>query len=284
MRASFLVALLFLLTALAGCLGGDEDVEGGDDGTDPVVSETTGALKGRVGRNFGIDPIQGATVNLILDGTLIGSATSNAEGDYAINNIEPGGYRMQVTALCCHAAQERVEVKANEVTTKDFDLVPFEEPTVGKPYHDYDTFTGFYSCMVVAGGTGTAPCSFFDDKHDVAEVLSVEVGLETLTVAMEWEDPALTASGSEMELEIANNKTAWIATGTSPIQIQIHNSDLLQEDPDNAFSTYEDPWLLEMTAVLKDDPGFVYQLPVKIHWSLHYWEPAPAGYSALPDA
>jgi len=72
-------------------------------------------LKGKITSNIG-DQIEGATVMLFsIDSVLQRTAISNLQGDYAIANINPGQYRLQVTHVSYSAIQTTINLDSTKV-------------------------------------------------------------------------------------------------------------------------------------------------------------------------
>src|SRR5688572_7676599 len=107
-----LAILLFANLLLAGCSGGDPaaPVDASEDFEDLGVAPTatTGVILGVV-VDASISPIAEATIQVNgADGTK--TATSDAEGRFAVGDLQPGTYLLQVTHLLYLPAQTSVEV------------------------------------------------------------------------------------------------------------------------------------------------------------------------------
>lgn len=98
---SFLFALVLLPTSLAWA--------------------QQGAVEGQVTDAETEDPLPG--VNVVLEGTQRGAAT-NADGQYRIDNVEPGTYTLSASFVGYDAYTEEVEVQAGATTEADIAMAP----------------------------------------------------------------------------------------------------------------------------------------------------------------
>jgi Fe(3+) dicitrate transport protein len=80
----------------------------------------TGKLKGTVKDSIG-NPIEAATIFLKETGT---GATSDAHGNYLIENIAPGNYSLAVRIIGYNSVSVTYTIKANETSVLNFTLSP----------------------------------------------------------------------------------------------------------------------------------------------------------------
>ena len=80
----------------------------------------TGKLKGTVKDSIG-NPIEAATIFLKETGT---GATSDAHGNYLIENIAPGNYSLAVSIIGYNSVSVTYTIKANETSVLNFTLSP----------------------------------------------------------------------------------------------------------------------------------------------------------------
>lgn len=120
--------------ALAGCIGGGETTGTGDGpaGPDVQFTEDTGAITGVV-QNEELLPIEGAVVGT-KEGDL--EATTDADGFYAISNVEPGEYSLFVQAIGYESTVANVEVVAGSAVEANFQL---SQVASDEPYHTFQT-------------------------------------------------------------------------------------------------------------------------------------------------
>jgi hypothetical protein len=279
MRLPLVVGVL-LITAMAGCLGGGSEVEPEDeDGADPRFTEDTGSLTGQV-MNRDLLPLGGATITLSQANEERFSATSRGDGRYAVNFVEPGTYRVQVVAPWHYSQVANVEIKAGDETPKNFILDEVTEDDLRFPYQDgpHD-WSGFIGCS--AGGV---PICQFDPNDDRRKSVDVERGVKTITVGVNWSPNGL-AGATDLVLEIRHEpKILATVTGKAPA-FEITLDDSLIEDETLRFENFEDGgWLVEFRVYTPvGEPVVAFQQPFTVWWTFHYWQPAPPGYSTLPE-
>ncbi|MEA3137805.1 MAG: Carboxypeptidase regulatory-like domain, partial [Thermoplasmata archaeon] len=112
MKALLLVGLMVSFT-LAGCSGGGDD--GGAGGQ--TATGTAGPIKAGKGAISGLlinDVFRPVPGGLVLIQELGLTATSDASGQFAFNDLKPGSYLLRVQADGHEAAPQNVEVKEGE--------------------------------------------------------------------------------------------------------------------------------------------------------------------------
>lgn len=158
---------LFLLAALlAGCTSPEPKATGDDPfaslGSEVTVDAKTGAIAGVV-VDEAIRPVGNASVVLVAPPR---NTTTDAEGRFAFEGLEPGVYFMQVEARRFEGAQVSVDVVAGEPSTVRILLVAL---TTAEPYlvtvqfrgriENYAGFANFVA-EVLAPGTIACTCAF----------------------------------------------------------------------------------------------------------------------------
>lgn len=287
-----LITLLFSLTVLAGCLGGDDDVDGDDPDDKPAFDEDTGSVKGRI-QNFDTQtPVNNSDVSLIdlEDGTETASNRTNDDGEYLLRNVPPGNYRLHAGAPCCHGQHEIITVEANKEFEKDFSLLPYDDLPPTEPYSTQDDFVGFINCGVMASEATMVPCTHpliadDDSQQTVRDHVDVNQGLQTITLALEWETPGLLGS-NEMKITIEDatgNIVLGSEVGGSPIEWSMDLDDF--EDASQGWDEQHEgeTWTLSFVVVPAQVPSVVYQQKFTVYYHLHYLDSAPDGFSAVPD-
>lgn len=76
-------------------------------------------IKGKITANTANQPVAGATVHLLNTGV---SVLANNDGVYSIDNLLPGTYNIEVTAVGFATAAKQVDVNDRQISTADFKL------------------------------------------------------------------------------------------------------------------------------------------------------------------
>ncbi len=136
---SFVIALM-----LAGCADSGAVVEETDDlGKDQVkVDATTGAIRGVVVDQT-ISPVAGAQITVKGGGNVLES-TSDADGLFVLNKLEPGTYFVTVTKQYYTETQSSVEVRAG--VTPDLVRIQIDELYDTQPFITREKFDGYFQC------------------------------------------------------------------------------------------------------------------------------------------
>jgi hypothetical protein len=303
--------ILFLLigTLLAGCLGGDEPLPGDDLAEEPEAG--TGTVTGSI---FTVDlnAINGAQVRLVQDVEVAAETTTDPQGRYTLRNVEPGEYRLQVSAACCRENVRAVTVVEDEVTNADLQLEPWTEDDLERPRVERYEWTGFLACTLAwmpppppaPGIGGINACGVVEIAADLAGFsatdddfmyqFEVSRGLKTVVGGIEWRAPGA-ALGDELWLIFENadqppNAAPRYANGVgaSPIEFRADAGDVIEryEDTDIHdfdFENIEDKFTLQYRMFASGDANVVYQQQFTVYYDLYYWEHAPEDASALPD-
>ena len=112
-KIQLLTVLAAVLMLWFGCGGGDEAIVKTDVLTDEVIS--TGSLEGTIERIGGVS----VTVRVLQNGNAIASTAADADGNYRIDNLQPGAYTVEIAAKGYEAFEQTVQVSAEEIASLD---------------------------------------------------------------------------------------------------------------------------------------------------------------------
>jgi hypothetical protein len=142
--AALLVFGVFLSLALAGCLGGGGEADGGpDDPAAPSKPVDQDAAKGQI---LGIvvtdesQPIRGVEIATTPSEY---KATSDEGGHFVIPNVEPGTYTLLANRLGFQSYATKVEVVAGQAVEKTIQLTAL---AIKESYHETFPFRGVHQC------------------------------------------------------------------------------------------------------------------------------------------
>lgn len=274
-----LVALLLAATALGGCAsqGSDNPLI---DGLGLQATPTTGVVRGVV-VDDAIRPLAG--VGVVLAGAGQGkerATTTNANGLFGFEAVEPGTHFLRVAKLGYAETQQSVQVEAGDSTPP---LVKVQLVAVpgAAPYVQSFKFNGFLECALSAAAlcsvfngptcgvsepqTGTElPCTGNVTNDNFASVVPVEkppqlvqseIVWTTTTAASDqlwlWHSQADKATGAY------NGSCNCWAQGTSPL-LMATNETTAEE---NSYGTWHDVYLRVFTGSIEgtrnplDNPG-----------------------------
>lgn len=296
---TLLLTLLVMTTYLAGCLTSDESVQevpmaGGQ------VQETS-TVAGTV-LTVHFLPVEGARVMLVKGNDVLAQTTTDNQGKYRIENVEPGDYRLQVTSVCCRESVQAVTVTSGDASV-DILLEPYTEDDLQVPRVESYEWTGFLACSVAAGIAGLNACTVVDmvgeeighenaTDDDFLIGWEIQRGLKSVVGAMDWQAPGA-AVGDELFLLMEaygrwNQHPRYVqAEGYSPIEFRV-DAGYVKANMDPEFHEYdfdnvENSLGLAYRIFAGGLANVVYQQQFTVYWDLYYWEPAPPGASALPD-
>ncbi|MGB1586402.1 MAG: carboxypeptidase-like regulatory domain-containing protein [Thermoplasmatota archaeon] len=182
------IALLLITLALAGC--SEAPAEPDDPiGVKPVdVDNDTGAISGVI-VDMAIVPVADATITL-QDGT---SATSDADGLFVFESLEPGAYFLTVQADGFEPTQSSADVRAGEIAKPRIQLTPDLSPVPYVNTHEFKghmTLSDFYAVYLVSGvlDNDLCHCTFqFTSDPDVQTVV-IDTVYESSTTRVEPHD------------------------------------------------------------------------------------------------
>lgn len=288
-----LVVVLLMGSMLAGCIGGDDTPLTTDADEDEPL-EGTGAIEGRIYTTDLLE-IKGARVSLTDGEDLVKETTTQSDGRYRIQNVEPGDYRLQVTAPCCRENVRPVTMVAGETITMDLQLEPFTASDLQAPYVEEYDWTGFLSCGVTAGAPGVIGvsgelCSDLDSSSDVTHGFEIQEGLKTVVAAVVWQATGgvlgeslgiglhhPTCSDGICDVDDPDDTYGYTG-GTSPLILRV-------DDPGgaHAFEDIEGSRDVRFMVLPEFGIDLYYQQEFTVYYTLHYHEPAPEGFDPTPD-
>lgn len=282
-----IVVVLLMSALLAGCISGDDPTPADDGDDEARTSDDTGSITGRV-LTEDLTDVEGARIALVDEGELVAEATSRENGQYTLNDIEPGDYRLQFNAPCCREHVQGVNVQAGEVTNVDVQLVRFTAADLKEPWIDRDgEWTGFISCAAGIAVNAVNPC-VLDPSNDNVHTFTVSPGIQELVAVMDW-DPVGGASGESFRLRFeeagcggVGSCTYGAAEGTPPI-FMYADEEYSQGGP-KAWSNVEEDYDVYWRVFPSWDPGVAYQQEFTVLWHVFYHQDAPDDYDPRPDA
>lgn len=220
--------LLALLIPLAGCAddAGPTTVEDDDtfDGVETHATATTGVIRGVV-VDESIQPIVGAMVSLVGSDL---NTTTNENGAFAFNELEPGSYFVEASRLGFVAMQKDTTVVAGVDTPEVLKFVLLRDEGLRIDFTPYD-WKGFMQC----GLSVIALCGVADDylDDDFVETHVVDPDPAWIQSEMIWESTQ--AVSDEMWLWHSystkgggfDDSFGWVQ-GPSPLLIKTHAESL----------------------------------------------------------
>ncbi len=263
--------------ALAGCFGDDDepDLDGSDD---PKAGSGDATVHGTI-LTVDLDPVEGATVSLVKDSSLLADARTDAQGEYRIEGVEAGEYRVQITAACCREHVQGVSVAEGESLRVSVQLERFTERDLQTPHMKQFEWEGVLSCSFGVLGGVSYNCGGFSPNEDRAHDFEVSEGLKTIVVAMAW-DSANTNVNDGMIVDLMRgNSRLEEGIGESPIEYRVDADGEGSHD----FEDIEGTWDLEWLVWAGGTANVIYEQTFTVYWREYYWEHAPEGATALPD-
>jgi hypothetical protein len=298
---------------------GTPDTKAPDSSGDATVTATTGAIRGAAS-SLSYEPLAGARVTLLdADRQTNGRETIVArDGTFAFGEVEPGSYFVHISALGYNSAQRPVVVTAGEVTQVTFQL---DELRVEGPWVDEREWVGIIrlgvrwqiepagiGCQVfevpVVGAVKT--CGGYRLLGQSGDNGEVAVGsadtAKTIMAALVWTpagplgenlmfdfmcvDTPRSSSGAVLDTEhpcyFEPEKT------TSPIVHRIDEAHWLEHGYNftanwaaRIFATYGMLGTYPLTGI---DAGVAYEQSFKIYSAVFHEQPAPEGFSPVPEA
>lgn len=295
------------MTVLAGCIGGEDadPIATPAETKAPEVKTTaeTGSIKGKIVTKD-LEEVAKASVGVVgTDGEILTTTETDKSGQFTINGLKPGQYKLQVTAICCRAVVKTVDVKANAVTDANFQLDKLTKDDLQEPYVRTTEWHGFISCGVGAGvpdvrNPKVAVCaipgifdeSLADPNEDFLEEFNVSTGLKSLVIGMDWK-PVGGVSGGNLNLLVENEDCGGVSCsyryadldGAPALIVRIDNDDITDEA--HLWDKIEGERVLQYRVFAGDGyANLIYQQPFTVYTHAFYWEEAPEDFSPVPDA
>lgn len=276
------LSLILVATVLAGCFGGDDSPQA-ENAADATVSDDLGAVTGRV-LTADLTEVKQANVQLVDGSELVAETRTDDDGKYTLNNVEPGDYRLQVTAPCCREFVQGVTVQAGEVTSVDVQLVRFTSADLKIPYVEEFKWEGFLGCGVGTPAITLSACEDVDPNDEPMHFWEIKEGLQEIAIGMTW-DAAGGLLGERLIIFVENlgctsvcDKEYARVGGESPVVFTV-------ESPSDEWSFENVEGSREMQYLVLPDfePDFYYQQPFTVHYHLFYNQAVPDGYDPIPD-
>lgn len=140
-----------------------------------------------------------------------------------------------------------------------------------EPYVENNEWNGHLACSVATPVARTEPCLFTHPASNGIEV-DLSSGIQTVVLAMDWEAVG-GVSSPELTIHVARENYEPIAqaSGMAPLELRI--DELAPAGETLRFAVWP----------AGDDVAIGFQQPFTVYHEHFYHEPAPEGYSALPD-
>ncbi|MGB1585657.1 MAG: carboxypeptidase-like regulatory domain-containing protein [Thermoplasmatota archaeon] len=298
----WMVALL-LSALLAGCAEELPQQEAPDETFDDVdveVTDDTGAIRGVV-VDQAIVPLEGATVLLPLANEDV-TFTTDSEGRFVFNDVEPGTYFLTISKPAYESAQAPVTVEAGQSTPVV--KVQLSRLFEGDPFLEVVEYKGFVGCAynmfvsstcvndytriapVCDGGCAPFVTGIVDQREYRSEV---GAGWQSIVWEMNWES-SLSGTAEEMGLTVSFadriGASHWY-TSTSqgkPFRLQCDVNIICPEQQDGENGEpmispdgQDDLWNM----ISAGDGGVALQQEIEIFQTNFYYAPSPDGWSFL---
>lgn len=285
-QSSLVLVVLVLSSLLSGCFGDDDapvtDVP--DMAEEARATEQTGSITGQV-ITVDLEVLLGATVRITNGTTEPLMKTTDQQGRYTFNDLAPGKYRLEFTAICCKIVARQMDVLAGQVTEVNVQLERLNPLGLGKPYTVQDDWQGFIACGFAVGATGNSACGSADANHNTVYTFEVTQGLEELVLGVTW-DAAATSVGNNLRIALCNvpegscHETYVKMMGPPPL-VAFVNDDF-EHRTKGFFANFTGTMPMRLT-IEAGDNNVVYQQSVNVYWHAFYNQRAPADFNPFPD-
>ncbi len=208
------IILLLVAATLAGCAGSDSnDDEFPDLGGE--VTDSTGLIRGVVVDAF-INPIEGA---LIVVGGTDKETTSNADGAFVIDGLDPDSYILSISRAGYSPVQSSTNVEAGvakpplvRVQMTAIEVIPPTATTLKFEGHITCTFTGVFVTFA-ACGADSATGDRFLSRFDVLDYP------DHIQAELQWTSTQQTGAGLQLWVYDDTTSAPLKDVGTSPLVI-----------------------------------------------------------------
>ena len=300
----YLTGLLVLVigaAALSGCVGDGKGPKGPSEGrsTDVAppageaqVSETTGAIDGRVA-DTAFNPLPGARVT-VLEPPGGNSTTTDAEGRFVLNDLEPGQYKLVAERLGYDSKGVVVTVKAGEVSRVTFTLPPLAVEGLQRiePYE----FGGFIDCGFGIGPGILAGANFCNDPNARSlHKINMTAGVRSVVLALKW-NPTGGVMGTELfmeglsDIEGCNDNFGTgcpeynSTEGRGPLVMRIDHDQLKATTGSPEKDNGTAPLMIRVFPAWSDmEMSLYFQQSYRLYVHVFYNQSAPAEFTGLPD-
>lgn len=216
------VALALIVMTLAGCSessGPAEEEPAGLENLDLEATEDTGVIRGVVvDETFQV--VAGATI-IVTPGDL--EATSDEDGVFGFQGLEPGTYFLSVSAVGFNSVQQSVEVVAGISDPKATRVLLTSDPG-SLPYSEGYQWRGHLGCTVRVPTRGQS-CPFattIDEDHNFIADYELPAVPDWVVSEMYWKSTQ--QLGGEMSFNIRRDDTNSDTTdveGRSPLALTV---------------------------------------------------------------
>lgn len=308
--------------ALSGCVGSGGATQSATGPSSVVEAGTsdqsTATITGTVTTDE-LEPIAGAQVGIL---ELQLAAVTDAAGAFTITGISPGTYSVFAQALGFQSEGQKVTLTAGETRTMNLQLepLPSDEPyhltDIKRSTQRSIVFKLTPQCIatsdpLVATCNGVrfncSPSGFCEVHY--ARQLDKEPDWKTMVGEVAWKPQSATTGKAFYYDVLAPNVTRgtggavdqtskhrWLAmTYKAPIQIRIDNpASLLDHQIPEKDWCCDWAWRLfvgwcDLGSIIGNcettpDYGISIDNPASVYYSIFFKEPAPEGFTAVPDA
>ncbi len=286
-----IVVSLFLVFAIAGCIGGDETTpgdQGGQDEDDSKPSDTQGVITGQIMDARDFSPIKGVQVAIVQDQQAVEELETGTNGEYTTGPLEPGLYRVQTSSTRFKGDFQAVQVESGKTATLNMVL---EALPTEKPWSEPLEFDG----LMGLGYHGVGPivtCCQADENHKISFKFEVRPDLlETMVIEMVWP-----------EEHVGLLMNVWLEPNCDPTCAPEHDYTEQSEDDNLGWGGLEmridrpeggwpeisgnepvELWIYVWTDSGDEPATVAYQQQFEIFMENFYVTSAPQGYSPRGD-
>ena len=195
------LCLALASTFLAGCSGGDASGSAADPTEDLGLeaTKTTGVIRGVV-VDQAIAPLAGVVVSLSGGG----NATTNADGAFGFDGLEPGTYFLTAHKPGFADVQQSADVEAG-VAEPPIVKVQMVADVSTLPTYEVFAFHGYLECSFVIPGF-FVPCEGVGNDHNYAS-FAINGDASFIHVSLVWE--ATQAFGRNLYFNVLDNYDAY---------------------------------------------------------------------------
>ncbi|HJQ93959.1 MAG TPA: carboxypeptidase-like regulatory domain-containing protein [Candidatus Thermoplasmatota archaeon] len=237
LRSGLLTATL-LATVLAGCTGGGEGADPGEevqadfDDLDLEATATTGVIRGIV-VDEAIRPLGGADVGTSLpDGAGERNATSSADGAFGFDGLPPGTYFLTVRKAGFLTQQASTEVVAGVSEPPVVKVLLTADPAT-IPYTAAFQFDAFLACSFTLVLVSFAACGLAAEQTDNRFLVEYDADKPPKWIQTEAVWSSTQPLGSSLSMSITDFSTGAqvrvnATAGESPIYTTVNETQALQ--------------------------------------------------------
>lgn len=283
-----------LLVIMAGCLdptgeGKAAPTVGGEElAAEPVVTATTGAIAGVV-TDEAYQPLAGANVSL-RDGDV--AVQTDVEGAFTMSGLAPSVYTLLIARIGYESVAVVATVGSNAVTRV---VTTLAELTVVRPYVVPYEWGGRIGCAAVGVNvanmftTFLVPCAGIDPNTKNSWIFDVGETAETLVVTIAWTSTHLVGNEMQVFVEPCTDPNSFdcpdkyaVAIGESPVVARIERDAFVGA----TFGEGVTPVRIRVAPGSTDPtmPSIVLEQAFTVYVNIFHHEPAPPGFTGVPDS